>query len=619
MCGIIGLKLFSVRPKDLEVEQVRAGLQTQSHRGPDATKQLTLGNAVLGHNRLAIIDLNKRSNQPFLDTSGRYALIFNGEIYNYPDLKNLLLAEGVVFQTSSDTEVLLHYLIWKGEEGIVDLNGCFAFAFYDSLEDELLLARDHMGIKPVLFEITANGVYFASELRPFFCFNDQREINHAALSYFCRFTYIPAPKTILKNVNKLLPGHYLKVKGKYLDMVRYWHPASEETFKGNKVEAESIAKELLDAAVWKRLAADVPLGTFLSGGIDSSIVSGIAAEARDELNTFSIGFKDITFFDETVYSKLVAKHIQSVHHPVSLSADEVLKDWQNMLDSFDEPFADSSAIAMYFLSKAAKKQLTVCLSGDGADELLAGYNKHKAFVKSMDSNLAIKLVAQLIPNSKKIGRQGKIKNKLRQAQKLKELLQKKWPEKYWFLAQFSEKAKVDKLLREPIFDDQELPKLQTESLSSFLLADQCFVLPNDMLKKVDLMSMRHSLEVRTPFLDKDFVKFVNSLPDEYKYDNGKGKVLLRDIYGDILPKEIFNRPKQGFEVPLEKWIKASWQKSNVDDWWNPDFIEKQALFSWEELANLKSTFWSKTPGESPVLVWCLIVFQNWYQRWMVKK
>lgn len=234
MCGIIGLKLFSEKPKDLEVEQVRTGLQTQSHRGPDATKQLTLGNVVLGHNRLAIIDLNERSNQPFLDPSGRYALIFNGEIYNYPDLKNLLLAEGVVFQTSSDTEVLLHYLIWKGEEGIVDLNGCFAFAFYDSFEDELLLARDHMGIKPVLFEITANGVNFASELRPFFYFNDQREIDHEALTDYFRFTYIPAPKTILRNVNKLLPGHYLKVKGKYLDLVKYWHPASEETFKGTK-------------------------------------------------------------------------------------------------------------------------------------------------------------------------------------------------------------------------------------------------------------------------------------------------------------------------------------------------------------------------------------------------
>ena len=619
MCGIVGLKFFSEKPKELEVEQVRLGLITQSHRGPDATMQLTLENTVLGHNRLAIIDLNERSNQPFLDPSGRYALIFNGEIYNYPDLKNLLLAEGVVFQTSSDTEVLLHYLIWKGEAGVVDLNGCFAFAFYDRLEDELILARDHMGIKPLLFEITDRGVYFASELRSFFCFNDNREIDHAALTDYFRFTYIPAPKTILKNVNKLLPGHYLKVKGKFLDMVKYWHPAATDVFNGSRDEAEKMAKELLHAAVWKRLAADVPLGTFLSGGIDSSIISGIAAEARDELNTFSIGFKDITFFDETVYSQLVANHIQSVHHPVSLSAEEVLKDWQNMLDSFDEPFADSSSIAMYFLSKAAKQKLTVCLSGDGADELLAGYNKHKAFLKSLNTGVSMKLLANLVPKSNKVGRQGKIKNKLRQAQKLKRLLKEKWPEKYWFLAQFSDREKVESLLKHSITENKQLSELKNENLSSFLLADQCFVLPNDMLKKVDLMSMRHSLEVRTPFLDKDFVKFVNSLPDEYKYDNGKGKVLLRSLFGDALPKEIFNRPKQGFEVPLEKWIKSSWQKSNVDDWWNSDFIAHQDIFNWEEMAALKSQFWSKSPGESPVLVWCLIVFQNWYKQWMVKK
>lgn len=618
MCGIVGIKLFNDFIKKNHIDAVEKGLLDQQHRGPDANGIFHDEKVVLGHNRLSIIDKKKRSNQPMTDESGRYQLIFNGEIYNYADLKNNLLRKEIHFKTSSDTEVLLYHLIEKGTEGINDLDGCFSFAFYDSKEDELILARDHNGINPLLFSLTDDGVYFSSELWFYSYLPGYDKINHQALNEFFQFTYIAAPNTILQGVQKLLPGHYLHVKGKYCDLKDYRTSDNGETInKSNNLIA--YGKRIIEDAVIKRLAADVPLGTFLSGGIDSSIVSAIASEYKSNLNTFSIGFKDSPYHDESKYAQMVAREIGSYHHPIMLEKNEVVQDLPKVLASMDEPFADSSAIAMYFLAKKTKEHVTVSLSGDGADELLGGYNKHNAFLKSKSNPMILGLAARvsnILPDG---DRNSFFGNRVRQLQRYYHLSNLNWPENYWYLASFLDAKDRETLLLNHQMKMTKEVDLNDSSLDAFLRLDQDFVLQGDMLKKVDLMSMRHSLEVRTPFLDKEVVKFCNALPTHLKHNGKEGKVFLKEAFKDRLPENIFTRKKQGFEVPLMLWLKSAWTELVDESWFENNYIVEQDIFNAKFVNQEKQKFFSKNAGESPIFIWSYIVFQFWYQRWKRKK
>ncbi|HLV42844.1 MAG TPA: asparagine synthase (glutamine-hydrolyzing) [Brumimicrobium sp.] len=617
MCGIVGLKNYYGIPKKSDQNRVEQGLARQHHRGPDNTEASIFGRTVLGHNRLAIIDLQERSNQPLYDITGRYAIVFNGEIYNYPELKNSLLKKGVLFSTSSDTEVLLYHLIQNGEKGIDVLDGCFAFAFYDMQEDNLLLVRDHLGIKPLLFSIQEEEVIFASELSAFKHLLNSWEINTFALNAYFQFTYIPAPETILIGVHKLLPGHYLKVRGDAIDIVKYYSVYDAEKVELPYHEAVQEVKNKLENAVIKRLNADVPIGTFLSGGVDSSIVSQITADFKTSINTFSIGFKGNDFLDESEYAKKVAEHIGSTHHPIQLEKEVVMESFQDVLNSFDEPFADSSAVAMYFLSRSAKEKVTVCLSGDGADELFAGYNKHKAYQRSKRPGVLLKIAAKLAKQLPEGSRGNKISNRVRQMKKFGLLLQEKWPNSYWMLASFITKKRRESLL---LYTSEYKSKIATgkNELNDFLKMDQEFILPNDMLKKVDLMSMRHALEVRAPFLDRELVDFVNGLPDEYKLQGKNGKRILRDAFHDVLPSEVFSRSKKGFEIPLHDWINSIWESVVKENWFEKAFLTQQNLFSYEGTKQLKEEFNQGDQEESTITMWAFIVFQNWYERWTGK-
>lgn len=616
MCGIVGIKKINGSPSAGDEMRVKNALSTQHHRGPDYSGQITSGNVVFGHNRLAIIDTKERSNQPFLDSTGRYILIFNGEIYNYQELKNALLKKGVVFQTSSDTEVLLYHLIEHGEKGIQDLNGCFAFAFYDTIEDELLLARDRMGINPVLFAMQDDQLLFASELSAFQWLMDDFSINRDALKSYFRFTYVPAPYTMFNEVQKLLPGHYIRLKNSSFDIVNY---CENRSVKLESHDYDELTKELrskVERAVISRLNADVPLGTFLSGGIDSSIVSAIAADFKSELMTFSVGFEEDEFYDESKYAKMVADHIGSRHHAITLSNDYIQDELPSILDTFDEPFADSSAIAMYFLSQKASQHLTVCLSGDGPDELFAGYNKHTAFLKSKKPGILLSVAMRLVGANGDYGRSSWFANKVRQLKKFKKLVQLEWPKNYWFLASFTPAEILDSILEE---GDENLPKFQQkESLNAFLKMDQRFVLPNDMLKKVDLMSMANSLEVRVPFLDKEVVEFANALPESMKHDGVSTKKIVRDAFADLLPSSVFSRSKKGFEVPLTKWILEGWSLITKEEWFEKEYIREQGLFKPNGIDRLRNQLHSNKPGESAIQIWAYIVFQNWYSRWSEK-
>ena len=616
MCGIVGIKKFNHTPVRGDHMRVENALLKQGHRGPDNLNFLVKGNTVLGHNRLAIIDTKERSNQPLSDLTGRYSIVFNGEIYNYQELKNDLLQSDYQFNTSSDTEVLLYHLIQNGEKGINDLEGCFAFAFYDSKNDELLLVRDRMGINPVLFSIGENQLSFSSELNAFKWLIDEHNIDEVALSHYFRFTYIPAPRTMLSQVQKLMPGHFLRVKGANFDIVNY---KKEEQEQVEISDYESSKKELrnrIERAVISRLNADVPLGAFLSGGVDSSIVSAIAADFKTELSTFSIGFEEHEFYDESKYAQMVADHIGSNHHAITLSNDIVTDELPRILNSFDEPFADSSAIAMFFLSQKATQHLSVCLSGDGADELFAGYNKHGAFLKSKSPGFLLKLATRVIDGNKKGSRSSWLSNKIRQLQKFKKLQSLDWPDNYWFLASFIDEEDYSALLKTARF---ELPSFdRQDTLNAFLQMDQSYVLPNDMLKKVDLMSMANSLEVRVPFLDAEVVNFANAMSSDWKNDGKISKRILKDAFSDLLPEEVFSRSKKGFEVPLTTWIKQAWSNITKEEWFDQRFIEKQNLFQFQGVRNMKEKVFSKHPGESAIQMWAYIVFQNWYDRWSEK-
>lgn len=612
MCGIAGIKLFNREASKTDADLLQTALKLQFHRGPDNTNVWTGHRTILGHNRLAIIDTNERSHQPFTDESGRYSLVYNGEIYNYQELKNVLLSKGYIFNTSSDTEVLFYHLIENGATGLETLRGCFAFAFYDQQTDYMLLARDRMGINPLLFSIQDDRLIFGSELPIFKALGTSQTISQKALNFYFQYTYIPAPLTIVEEVQKLLPGHYLEVKGKNYDIVPYWKPEADKPFAGTYSEGKSILREKTEFAVISQLEADVPVGTFLSGGVDSSIVSAIASQFKNELHTFSVSFKDEQAYDESAYALMVAKHIQSQHHVIELDENEFAANFGAILDSFDEPFADSSAIAMFFLAKETAKHLRVALSGDGADELFAGYNKHVAFEKAKNLSAfkkgALKLAA---------GVGGGVLEKVNpkkshKLEKFNELSNQSWPESYWYLASNIGKTVKNSILKNPLSLENPVES-KGDTLNDFLLLDQKFVLPGDMLKKVDLMSMRHSLEVRTPFMDKDLVRLANSFPANWKLQGSNGKVILKETFADLLPSEIFSRSKQGFEVPVHKWIRGRWNEIIPKIWFDSDYLENQGIFHFSAIQQLEKDFLANIKTSSQT-IWAYLVFQHWFQK-----
>ncbi len=611
MCGIAGIKLFNNLPSTTDEAGLWDALSKQHHRGPDNTTVKLHGKSALGHNRLSIIDTNARSNQPFIDESERYSLVFNGEIYNFHELRAALEAKGCAFKTTSDTEVLFYLLIEKKAAALDDLRGCFAFAFYDQQEDYMLLARDRMGINPLLYSLQDDRLLFGSELFVFKNLGIKGTISDDALNDYFRYTYIPAPKTIYEEVQKLPAGHYIEIRRAEFHLQSYWDPKSETPFSGSFEEAKKQLVERVEFAVHSQLEADVPIGTFLSGGVDSSLVSAIAKRHKNDLHTFSVSFGDQQEYDESAYALIVAEHIGSQHHVIRLTEADFKQHFQEILDSFDEPFADSSAIAMWFLARETAKHLTVALSGDGADELLAGYNKHKAFLEAGRLNTAKKTsyrLAEKVLNPLLVKRDPK---KLHRLQKFNKLAQLKWPENYWFLASnIGEEAK-QKLLERPLRGNY-LYQTHSASLNDMLWLDQKFVLANDMLKKVDLMSMHHSLEVRTPFMDKDLVKFANSLPAEWKLKDGIGKYILKESFRGVLPDTIFDRSKQGFEVPVNAWIRTSWDELIPALWFDPQFIREQNIFVPSAVLDLKTRFFNKL-GTASQEMWAYLVFQNWYK------
>ncbi|MGE0588185.1 MAG: asparagine synthase (glutamine-hydrolyzing) [Cyclobacteriaceae bacterium] len=628
MCGITGIFAFNLVGK-FNMINVTAATMALAKRGPDFQDIYTDSWVGLGHRRLSIIDTSQAGNQPMWDDDKRYCIIFNGEIFNYRELREELKQQGVSFRSDSDTEVLLKLFILEKENCLQRLNGFFAFCIYDLQEQSLFLARDRYGIKPLLYLMDEDKFIFGSEMKALIHYGIEKKIDYASLHAYLQLNYVPGPDSIFTNVKKLQPGHYIKVQRGKLDRQEYYTLQTHSDSTPLSYEsAKEKFKALLEDSVRRRLVADVPLGSFLSGGIDSSIVAGLAARYKPDIHTFSIGYKDEPFFDETDYARLVAKHFNTEHTVFSLTNDDLYSHLHSILDYIDEPFADSSAIAVYILSRETRKHATVALSGDGADELLAGYNKHEAAFRMFNGGWKEKAVTSLgglwsaLPKS----RNSPLFNKFRQLDRFAKAMKLSAADRYWQLATFASNSESRHLLSpqskeqldDQLFQNRKQGWLSEtgneNSINAFLRNDLQLVLTNDMLAKVDLMSMANSLEVRVPFLDYELVNFVTTLPEEFKINRQLRKRIAQDAFREMLPAKLYNRPKKGFEVPLLKWFRTEMKSMITDDLLSQKRIEEQGIFNYQSVNVLKKQLFSRNPGDVHARIWALIVFQWWYKK-----
>lgn len=634
MCGITGIYAFNELGRFFSINLQQATLQL-NRRGPDFLNTSLHERINLGHTRLSIIDPNPAANQPMSDPTERYTIVFNGEIYNYREIRQTLQNQGIEFRNESDTEVVLQAYIHQGVECFSQFNGFFALAIYDEQSKTMLLARDRLGIKPLLIYQDEDKLIFGSEMKALIRFGIEKEIDYVSLKQYLQLNYIPQPYSILKKVRKLPAGHYLIIKGRedQTEGTFYKIPYQEKNQLGSKsyVDAQNEFAQILERSVQRRLVSDVPLGSFLSGGIDSSVIATLAARHTDKLHTFSIGYKDEPFFDETSYAQLVAKKIGAEHTVFAVSNQDMLDHIYDILNYIDEPFADSSTIAVYILSQLTKKHVTVALSGDGADELFSGYNKHAAEYRLRQNNWKVGLVKSLagVWNALPKSRSSKIGNKVRQLARFAEGAKLSVQDRYWNWATFAQEATVDNLLSEKVrakaqqdlYNERKqgiLQHLQHEGVDDFnevLLTDMQLVLQGDMLTKVDLMSMANGLEVRVPFLDHEVVNFGFGLPVNHKIDAQYRKKIVQDTFREVLPKELYQRPKKGFEVPLLKWLRHDLNDMVMKDLLSDELIEKQAIFDLAEVQKIKQKLMSGNPEDTHARVWGLIVFQQWWKKW----
>lgn len=623
MCGITGVFSFNKPGSDF-LQLTEQAVRTLQKRGPDGNGTFTAGSVALGHSRLSIFDTSTNASQPFTDNSGRYTIVFNGEFFNFLIYRKQLAEEGIQFRSTSDTEVLLYLFIKEGIDCLNKINGFFSFAVYDKQENSLTLARDRYGVKPLYYYQDEEKFIFGSELKSILAYPIKKEIDKSALRTYFHLNYIPHPQSILQGVYKLDPGTFISIKGNVIKQEKYYSLPADTHKNISFEEAKKQLNELLSDAVKIRLEADVPVGAFLSGGIDSSVIVALASQYTSKLNTFSIGFKDEPYFDETDFANLLAKKYKTNHTVFSLTNKDLFEHIFELLNYTDEPFADSSALAVHILSQNTRKHVSVALSGDGADELFGGYNKHAALLRANQrifSNALLKnsfRFFQHLPSS----RNNKLGNKLRQLKKYSSGLNLNDKERYWRWAGFYSEQELDNLLNGSASEDKHyfeckrdlLSVIDANQFNTVLRADFNCVLEGDMLVKVDRTSMGNSLEVRSPFLDYRVVNWGFSLPPEYKINSKGRKYILKETFKELLPPELLSRGKKGFEVPLLKWFLTD-LSSFIEELTEKSFIVEQGLFNPDELLKLKLQLRSSNPDDAVAKMWAIIVFQYWWKKY----
>ena len=564
MCGIAGYVLSRGRA---ELDIVRSMCDQIRHRGPDDSGYHVDGPCALGMRRLSIIDLHT-GHQPIANEDQSLWVVYNGEVYNYQELRRDLIAKGHRFRTESDTETLLHLYEEEGVAGLSKLRGMFAFALWDARRGELLLVRDRFGKKPLYYAHLPEGLFFGSEIKSLRAAGIDLPPDPEALKLYFLLTYIPDPYSAFKTVRKLEPGGWLLYRADgTVSTGRYWRmpePVSKEPAGFSAEDASRRLRETFDEAVRMRMIADVPLGAFLSSGIDSScVVASMARQSKDPVKTFSIGFEE-SAYNELKYAALVARHYKTEHHEILVRPDSVSL-VEKLVHHFDEPFADSSAIPTYLVSEFAVQHVKVALSGDGGDELFGGYDRYQTVQRMLKwdrtpgfARAALGAVAKWLPYSAfgknylhMLSRPGPIEryfeDNCANYYMRKNLLQPDWmlPADYGFLMRALPHA--------------FLPA-GTDPVSQALYFETTVSLPGDMLVKVDRMSMAASLEVRCPLLDHVLGEQAASIPNSWKIRDGRGKYILVKALGETLPPELLTRGKMGFGVPLDIWFRGPLQE-----------------------------------------------------------
>jgi asparagine synthase (glutamine-hydrolysing) len=620
MCGIAGYISLN---KSIEQDQFKRANSLLQHRGPDAEGYYFSpdNKTGLAHRRLSIIDLSTSANQPMFSADGRYCIVFNGEIYNYKELRLRLHDRGASLKTTGDTEVLLELFAQQGIQSFSLLNGMFAFAIFDAHTQILTLCRDHVGIKPLFYYKDDNTIMFTSELKVIHAFfNKKLSVNKQAIPYFLHLGFIPQPLTIYNDTFKFPSGSYWQIdtnqsslKNTQNDITSFWTPQTKIGTHplSNEPEAKKQLETLLIDAIQKQMVSDVPIGTFLSGGVDSSLVTAIASKLTpNKINTFSIAI-DSGKYNESAFAGEVAKKLNTAHHEFEVKEKEVMELVDKLLPAYDEPFADASAFPTMMVSRLTKQQVTVALSGDGGDELFLGYGMYK-WAKRL-ANPSMRLVKEPIFYTSKLlsSRYQRIGNMFAYGDKGNIMTHIFSQEQYYFM-----ERELNLLLVEPGYDFSGIN--QSPAAGRLLSAaekqslwDFDHYLKDDLLVKVDRASMQYSLETRVPLLDYRLVEFAFNLDEQLKIKNGTTKYLLKQVLYDYLPKAIFDRPKWGFGIPLNKWLKTD-LKYLLDKYTSETVITKYNLVHFSMVKEMKLQYLSGIDYLFARL-WLVIILHWWLE------
>lgn len=613
MCGITGI--YGLENLQNPEETIRKMTSAIAHRGPNAEGFYLGKNAIFGHRRLSIIDLSQSANQPLTSQDGRYTLVYNGELYNYRELKAAIPEYN--FITSSDTEVMLAALIKWGMKALQLFNGMFAFAFWDNHDEKLWIARDRMGIKPLYYSIQGQSVLFASELKAILASGIvERKINRFALDDYLRYQTVHAPATMVKDVNLLLPGTYWELSDPEAQAIAYWKPWQKLHFERDLIKVQKEVRDKLTAAVERRMVADVPFGAFLSGGIDSSLITGIIRKRLElPLDTFNVSF-DESDFSEAHHARLVAKRFNTHHHEIKLTPSDFLAALPDALLAMDHPSGDGPNT--WIVSRETKRQgIDMAISGLGGDEVFAGYDVFKRIPYVADRNWLLsfpKAIRNLIGTILAVAKPGV------QSMKTKELL----------MADYFDLLHLYPTFRKTFLDDQVMKFLKSRpgsnqvakiiaeletyhefgelpTLSRISVAEFNTYMQNTLLRDTDQMSMAHALEVRVPFLDHELVEYVMHISDGIKYPSSPKKLLV-ESFADLLPSEIIHRPKMGFVLPWEHWLRGELKGFSSDAL---ALLADQNLLNAKGIEDAWKSFQKGDPNITWSRIWPLITLATW--------
>jgi len=635
MCGIAGFTQF--HQQQGSIDSLKAMGERIFHRGPDAGGEYLTDKVGLCHRRLAIIDLSEAGVQPMKSADEQVVIAFNGEIYNFLELREELIQQGIEFKSSTDTEVILALYQTIGIKLLDKINGMFAFAIWDNIKQELFVARDRIGKKPLYYSFFNNDLVFASELKAMLALPSiPKDIRLDAVHDFFAYQYIPDPKTIFQGIHKLEPGHYFTVNENGIKKQQYW----DISFAQTSNESEQVLKEktqrLTRSCTKQRMISDVPLGAFLSGGVDSSGVVALMAKIAAENNarpitTCSIGFDDEKF-DETEFAQMVADQYNTKHHELTVHQD-VAESLEHIVSFFDEPFADPSLVPTYFVSQLAREKVTVAIAGDGGDEVFAGYEKYSA--DHMENNLRNKTPSwirkKVFPTLANVARSINI-NACQRASSLLTSLSVEPAMGFYISNSFIKDATWQALINDQTkvelgdYHPSEITISRynqcdgKDHLSRILYTDMKTYLPGDILVKVDRMSMANSLEVRAPILDPKLIEFACTIPSELKFNTNKSKpekkYLLKEAFKDYLPDDILYRKKMGFSVPLASWLRNELKSIIEERLLNRDYGLCE-FFKQEQIAKLWYEHKTEKKDNATVL-WSMLMFQMWWDKYMGK-